>query len=255
MCLTVWENERSTNDNLNRLLESHYLHQAYEVHDPTHGRGNRIVFLTRTGLSWVLGKGHVREQDIAFYWKGEGHWHPLYDEHNVLVHDVLCAFIKQANDQPEQVIDLRLDPYAPLQPQSIPTEIKSPLQEGSLLPDRIFGVRYQDQVIECYLEVDCGTEDKQQWQEKMHKYTLCPEIMDQDGVLVLTVAINPRRMETLLRWSRELVDHRFWFSHIDSICYTYNREGKDLLLANIGNPFGDVWHVCTDPKLRRLFRD
>jgi hypothetical protein len=66
LCLTVWENERTTNDNLNRLVEEHYLHQAFEAIDLAEGRGNRLVFLTRTGMTWVLQKGHVREEDIAY---------------------------------------------------------------------------------------------------------------------------------------------------------------------------------------------
>ncbi|MCZ7674011.1 MAG: hypothetical protein M5U34_46205 [Chloroflexi bacterium] len=65
LCLMVWENERTTNDTLNRLIESHYLQQAHEEVGFGSGRGNRIVFLTRTGLTWVLQKGHLREEDIA----------------------------------------------------------------------------------------------------------------------------------------------------------------------------------------------
>ena len=97
LCLTVWDNERTTNDNLNRLIERNYLHEAHEKVDLAEGRGNRILFLTRTGMTWVLAKGQLREEDIAYYWRGEGHWHPTYNHHNVTVHDVTCAFIQQAS--------------------------------------------------------------------------------------------------------------------------------------------------------------
>jgi len=249
----VWGSERSTNDNLNRLIEHHYLHQAHEVVDIAQGRGNRIIFLTRTGLQWVLAKGHLRMDDIPYYWKGEGHWHPSYNEHNVLIHDVLCAFIKQANDKPESAIDLRLDPFITFDEQAEMPTVSSPLQDKTLLPDRIFALKHQDQVWECYLELDCGTEDKRQWQEKMKKYTFCPEVMEQSSVLVLTVANNQRRMETLLRWSQEIVDEHFWFSHMERICYQYTRDGKELILQQSGDPFGTVWCTVTDQAQRSLF--
>jgi hypothetical protein len=242
----VWENERTTNDNVNRLLENHYLGQAYERVDLSEGRGNRILFLTRTGLTWVVDKGHVREEDIAYYWRGEGHWHPSYNEHNVVVHDVLCAFIKRARDHPEGAIDLRLDPHAPLGREEL-DNFPSPLQNSTLIPDRIFAVKFKDEVAEFYLEVDLGTEDRRQWQEKMEKYLMCPEVMDEVGVFLLCVANKKQRMETLLRWSEDLITDRFRFTFLDKICYTYKRGGKkELVLAEEGKPFGQIWRVTTD---------
>lgn len=253
--MTVWENERTTNDTLNRLIESHYLQQAHEEVGLGSGRGNRIVFLTRTGLTWVLQKGHLREEDVAYFWRGEGDWHPAYNSHNVAVYDVLCAFIKCAQDHPENAIDIRLDPHAPLDNREEMTTFDSPLVKSGLLPDRIFAVKYHDQVAEFYLEVDLGTEGKKRWQEKIEKYLACPEIIGQVGVFVLCVADNKSRMEALLNWSQDLVNEQFLFSSLEEVCFRYERKGKDLELVKIGNPFGSVWRVVSDTKPHALFED
>lgn len=249
----IYKNERTANDSVNRLLKHHYLHQAHEAVDWAQGRGNRIVFLTRTGLSEVVQKGQVREEDIAYYWRGEDHWHPLYREHDVAVNDVLCAFIKQAREHSEHTIDLRLDPHTPLTGRDETMGVVSPLSDNSLLPDRVFAVKYDDQVAEVFLEVDLGTEGKTVWQEKIEKYLRSPEVMQQPGVLVLCVANTPQRMNTLLRWSRDLVDDRFLFSYFEAVCYGYERRGKKLVLAREGNPFGKIWHVVTTEDPRSLF--
>lgn len=243
----MWENERTTNDNVNRLLEHQYLGEVYESVDLSRGRGNRILFLTRTGMTWVFKHGHVREEDIAYYWRGEGDWRPSYTEHNVTVHDVLCAFIKQASDHPKKAVDIRLDPHAPLGGREALSDFKSPLDDKTLIPDRIFAVKYHDQVAEFYLEVDLGSESRAQWREKMEKYLICPEVMGQASAFVLCVADKKRRMETLLNWSRDLVDGRFRFTSLDRICYTYKRgDQKELVLVKKGNPFGRVWRVMSD---------
>jgi hypothetical protein len=254
LCLTVWGNERTTNDNINRLLDNAYLHQAHEPMRLSQGRGNRILFLTKTGMTWVLKQGHVREDDIAYYWRGEGDWQPSYSEHNVAVHDVLCAFIKRAHDHPDKAIDIRLDPHAPLGREE-QTDFRTPLQDSKLIPDRIFAVRYADQVAEFYLEVDLGTEGKRQWREKMEKYLVSPEVMHQEGVFVLVVVNSERRVETLLNWSSDLVDDRFRFSPLDRVCYTYERGVKELVLTQEGDPFGQVWRVTKDDEERTLIDD
>jgi hypothetical protein len=252
----VWENERTTNDNVNRLLEHQYLGEAYESVDLSRGRGNRILFLTRTGMTWVLKHGHVREEDIAYHWKGQGDWHPSYSDHNVSIHDVLCGFIMQARDHPEKAIDIRLDPHAPLGGREELSNFQSPLQDNTLIPDRIFSVKYYNQVAEFYLEVDLNTEGKPKWREKMDKYRMCPEVIEQGGAFVLCVASDKRRMGTLLDWSKDLVDERFRFSYLDSICYTYKRGAdKELVLANEGRPFGQVWRVTTNEELHPLVED
>lgn len=238
---------------MNRLLEHHYLQQAHEEVDLASGRGNRIVFLTRTGMTWVLQKGHVREDDIAYYWKGEGDWHPLYNPHNVIVHDVLSSFIRQASIHPKQAIDIRLDPHMSLSENEEKSSLPSPLETSNLIPDRIFAVKYHNQVAEFYLEVDLGTENKRFWREKIEKYLLCSEVMNQSGVYVLCVANNKSRMETLLKWSQDLVDERFLFSQLAEVCFQYERKGKDLVLVSEGNPFGEIWRVATDEKVRALF--
>lgn len=254
LCLTIWENERSTTDTLNRLLENNFLHQAHEEVDLASGRGNRIVFLARTGVTWLLKKGQLREEDIAYYWRGGDHWHPGYNDHDVAVHNVLCAFIRQARDHPENAIDIRLDPHVPLGEPDESLQRSSPLQDHTLIPDRIFAIKYFDQIVEAYLEVDMGTEPKTQWQEKLQKYLMSPEVMDRPGQIILCVAHTKRRMKTLLRWSEELANERFLFSHLDNICYSYSRQGKDLVLTNQGNPFGKVWHTIIGNKKRSLFR-
>lgn len=240
LCLIVWGNERSTNDNLNRLLEHHYLHQAHEAVDGVSGRGNRIVFLTRTGTMWLLQKGELSEEDIAYHWRGEGHWYPQYNAHNVAVYDVLCAFIKRASEHPRKAIDIRLDPQTLLEDGNENND--SPLQKSRLLPDRIFAIKYNDQIAECYLEVDRGTESKAVWREKMNKYLESPEVMEQAGVFVLCVANSKRRLITLMNWSRDLVDERFMFSSYQEVCYVHERVGKDLSLISKGNPFGKIWY-------------
>ena len=249
----MWENERTTNDNLNRLVEEHYLHQAFEAIDLAEGRGNRLVFLTRTGMTWVLQKGHVREEDIAYYWRGEGHWYPSYNEHAVAVHDVLAAFVKRASEVPEQAIDIRLDPHAPLDGSPKSSLASSPLQDNTLIPDRVFAVKHHGRVAEFYLEVDLGTESQAQWQAKMKKYLASPEVMAPPGAYVLTVANSRQRRDTLLRWSQDMVDERFLFSTLDDVCYTYNRDGKELVLVRAGAPFSAVWRVASDEKLHALF--
>lgn len=256
LCLTVWGNERTTNDNLNRFIEHHYLQEAHEQVDLAEGRGNRIVFLTRMGMTWVIKKGHVREEDIAYYWRGEGHWHPQYNEHDVAVHDVLCTMIKHARDHPEGAIDMRLDPHAPLgTDEEERSDLSSPLEDSTLLPDRVFALKYYERYATYYLEVDMGTEPRTQWREKMEKYLLSPEVMEPPGAWVLCVAKNQRRMETLLRWSEDLVDGRFLFSSLDRVCYDYVRKGKTLVLERAGDPFGEVWRVVTDEETHALFED
>jgi hypothetical protein len=247
LCLTVWDNERTTNDSVNRLLEHQYLGQAHEGVDLSQGRGNRILFLTKTGMQWVLKKGHLGEGDIAYYYRGEGDWHPSYSDHNVAVHDVLSAFIKRAQDHPQKAIDLRLDPHAPLDGRERSQDLESPLSDQTLIPDRVFAVKHQHEVAEFYLEVDLSTENRSQWREKMEKYVMCPEVIGNSSAFVLCVASTRQRMETLLGWSKGLVDERFRFSTLDRICYTYERgDQKELVLTNKGNPFGQVWRVTSD---------
>jgi hypothetical protein len=50
-----------------------------------------------------------------------------------------------------------------------------------------------------------------------------------------------------------MVDERFLFSTLDDVCYTYNRDGKELVLVRAGAPFSAVWRVASDEKLHALF--
>ena len=251
LCYAIWNNqERTTLDTLKRLIDQGFLAEAYEKRQFGAGRPDRILFLTWTGMRYLVDHGFLPKPDIHYFWRGEGHEKPSYRRHEIEIRRVLITFITHLRNDPHGAIWLKSKSIR-AEPSDTGNDT-SPLQSGQLLPDAVFAVRdgQSGQIKECYAELDLATENHEIWGSKISRYRQSPEVMD-SAANVLVVASDEERMHQLMSWSQNTSP--FLFSTLDKVCFSYQRDGKKLRLISPGDPLGKVWQHCNDTRPRCLF--